>query len=212
MRGALIVPDDMAQTVANLLAHERLLRMGFSAAVIVVMCNLPLGLLLYELLKVVNPRVALLALLFIVASSTLEAVNATHYIEPLLLLRLPEYAAFGPAQVQALVRGPIRLFGPGFGLSLAYFGVFCILTGYLLWKSRFFPRLLGVLMIVAGAYYLTNYSFLGFLDLPPVPYIDKLRPTLVAEVAMALWLLIVGVDETKWRAQVLARESGRPVA
>ena len=65
MRGQVIVPTDMAQTAANMIAHERLYRWGFSAAVVVVVCNLPLGLILFELLKVVNQRLALLALVFI---------------------------------------------------------------------------------------------------------------------------------------------------
>lgn len=103
VRNQVIVADDMAQTEANFLAHERLYRLGFAAAVIVVICNLPLGLILYELLKVVNPRLALLALLFITASATLEAVNLFNYIEPLFTFSLPEYVrAFGPEQLQAL--------------------------------------------------------------------------------------------------------------
>ena len=63
-------------------------------------------------------------------------------------------------------------------------------------------------MIVAGAYYLTNYSFVGFLRLPDIPLIGVLRPTLVAEVVLALWLTIIGVNETKWRAQVQTLQNG----
>jgi hypothetical protein len=111
VRNQVIVADDMAQTAANFLAHEQLYRLGFSAAVIVVICNLPMGLILFELLKVVNPRLALLALVFIVASATLEAVNLFNYIEPLFTFSLPEYArAFNPEELQALARGPIRMF------------------------------------------------------------------------------------------------------
>src|SRR5262249_30253980 len=61
VRGQVIDADDMAKTVANLSAQERFYRLGFGSAVIVVVCNLPLGFLLYELLKIVNPRLALLA-------------------------------------------------------------------------------------------------------------------------------------------------------
>src|SRR5262245_40473699 len=103
VRGRLIDADDMAKTATNLLEHEQLFRVGFAAAVIVVVCNLPLGWILYELLKVVNARLALLALLFITASATLEAVNALNYISPLFPLSLPQYmSAFDPAQRQAL--------------------------------------------------------------------------------------------------------------
>jgi len=104
---------------ANFLAHEQFYRLGFAAAVIVVICNLPLGLILFELLKVVNPRLALLALVFFIASTTLEAVNLFNYIEPLFTFSLPEYArAFNPEQLQALARGPIRMFNYAFSVSL----------------------------------------------------------------------------------------------
>src|SRR5437899_10124243 len=115
VRDRVIVADDMAQTAANFLAHEQLYRLGFAAAVIVVICNLPLGFILFELLKVVNPRLALLALVFIIASTTLEAVNLFNYIEPLFTFSLPEYVrAFNPEQLQALARGPIRMYGYAF--------------------------------------------------------------------------------------------------
>ena len=157
-----------------------------------------MGLILFELLKVVNPRLALLALIFIIASATLEAVNLFNYIEPLLTFSLPEYVrAFDPKELQALARGPIRMFGYAFSVSLTFFGVFCALIGFLIFRSKFFPRILGLLMIVAGLTYWVN-SFRLFLALP-IPYLPWI--TLIAELSLALWLLVVGVNETKWRAQ-----------
>jgi Domain of unknown function (DUF4386) len=198
VRNQVIVADNMAQTAANFLAHEQLYRLGFSAAVVVVICNLPMGIILFELLKVVNARLALLALVFIIASATLEAVNLFNYIEPLFTFSLPEYAkAFNPEQLQALARGPIRMFGYAFSVSLTFFGVFCTLIGFLIFRSKFFPRILGLLMMVAGVTYWIN-SFRLFLALP-IPYIQWV--TLVAELSFALWLLVVGVNEAKWRTQ-----------
>jgi len=172
--------------------------LGFAAAVIVVICNLPLGLILFELLKVVNPRLALLALVFIIASTTLETVSLFNYIEPLFTFSLPEYArAFNPEQLQALARGPIRMFSYAFSVSLTFFGVFCALIGFLIFRSKFFPPILGLLMIVAGVTYWIN-SFRLFLTLP-IPYIQWV--TLIAELSLALWLLVIGVNEAKWRTQ-----------
>src|SRR5437764_14566556 len=157
VRGQVIVPGDMVRTAANILAHEQLYRTGFSAAVIVVICNPPLGLILYELLKVVNPRLALLALVFIIISTPIEAVNLFNYITPLFTLTLPEYrGAFDPDELQALARGPIRLFGYAFSVSLTFFGVFCALNGYLILRSTFLPAVLGLLMLVAGRPYWCN--------------------------------------------------------
>jgi hypothetical protein len=206
VREQVIVSDDMARTAANLLAHEQLFRIGFAAAVIVVVCNLPMGFMLSELLRVVNPRLARLALVFITVSATLEAVNLSNYIEPLFTVSLPEYAsAFTDAQRQALARGPVRMFGYAFSVSLTFFGVFCMLTGLLIVRSRFLPAILGVLMAVAGVTYWIN-SFRLFLALP-IPYVPWV--TLVAELSLALWLLVVGVDEAKWRAQAALRAAAR---
>jgi len=188
VRGQVIVADDLAKTAANFLAHEQLYRLGFTAAAIVVICNLPMGFILFELLKVVNPRLALLALLF-------------NYIEPLFTFSLPAYRnAFDPDELQALAAGPIRMFGYAFSVSLTFFGVFCVLIGILIFQSRFLPAILGLLMIVAGVTYWIN-SFRLFLALP-IPYLQWV--TLVAELSLALWLLVVGVNEVKWRARVQA--------
>src|SRR5437879_12723912 len=103
VRGQLIDTGDMARTADNIVANEHLFRIGFTAAVIVTMCNLPLGFILYELFKVVNPRLALLALVFIIASATLDAVNSYNYLAPLITFTLPEYLnVFGAEQLQVL--------------------------------------------------------------------------------------------------------------
>jgi len=202
VRGQLIVPGDMGQTSANLLAHERLYRLGISAAVVVVVCNLPLGWILFELLKVVHARLAVLALLFITASATIEAVNISNYVTPLFTFTMPEYrSAFQAHELQALARGPIRMFDYLFSVSLTFFGVFCALIGYLIVRSKFLPAILGLLMMAAGVTYWIN-SFRLFLALP-IPYLPWV--TLVAESSLALWLVVVGVNETKWRAQPGAR-------
>ena len=208
VRGRVIIPGDMAQTATNILAHEQLYRLGFSAAVAAVLCNPAMGFILYELLKVVNPRIALLALVFITISTTIEAVNLFNYITPLFTLTLPEYrGAFDPDELQALARGPIRLFGYAFSVSLTFFGVFCALNGYLILRSKFLPAVLGLLMIVAGVTYWIN-SFQLFLALP-IPYIQWV--TLIAELSLALWLLVVGVNEAKWRTRTQALQGGSSV-
>jgi len=204
VRDHVIVLDNMTQTAANFLAHERLYRAGLAAGVIVVICNLPLGFILYELLKVVNPRLALLALLFITASATIEAVNLFNYVAPLFTFTLPEYRSAFPAnEVQALARGQIKLFGYAFSVSLTFFGVFCGLVGYLIFRSKFLPALLGLLMVAAGVTYWIN-SFRLFLALP-IPYVPWV--TLAAESLLALWLLIAGVDEEKRRNSIRSEVS-----
>lgn len=206
VRDQVINVDDMAQTAANFVAHEQLYRWGFAAALIVVVCNLPMGFILFELLKVVNARIARLALVFITASATLEAVNLFNYIEPLFTFTLPEYRnAFAPEAVQAIARGPMRMWSYAFSVSLTFFGVYCALIGILIFRSRFLPRIVGVLMIAAGLTYWIN-AFRLFLALP-IPYVQWV--TLIAENALALWLLFVGLNETKWRERAAAYNSPR---
>jgi hypothetical protein len=207
VRSHLIVPGNMAQTATNILAHEKLYRLGFSAAVVVVVCNLPLGWILFELLKVVNSRLALLALLFIIVATTIEAINTFNYIEPLFTFSLPEYRSAFPAnEIQALARGPIRMFGYLFSVSLTFFSVFCVLIGFLIFRSKFFPAILGLLMIAAGVTYWIN-SFSLFLALP-IPYLPWF--TVIVELLLALWLLIFGVNEAKWQARAQSLERSEP--
>ena len=181
VRGQIIDVDDLARTAANLVAHAQLYRLGFVAALIVVICNLPMGFIVCGLLEVVNLHLARLALLFIIASATLEAVNLCNYVEP--LFTLPD------------ARTPIRMWSYAFSVSLTFFGVYCALVGVLVFRSKFFPAILGVLLMTAGATYWINALRL-FLDLP-VPYIQWV--TFFGEQAFALWLLVVGLDEAKWR-------------
>ena len=208
VRGELIVPADMAQTASNVVTHERLFRLGFSAALIDTLCNLPMGWICYQLLRVVNARLALLAVLFITVSTAIETVNLVNYIMPLFTFTLPEYLrAFNASEQQALARGAMRSFSYGFSVALTFFGVYCLLTGYLIFRSRFLPAILGLMIVAAGVVYLVE-NFALFLALPDIPYI--LYVTFVAESALALWLLIVGVDERQWRLQAVAAVS--PVA
>lgn len=206
VRGHVIVSSHMDQTASNFAAHQELYRLGFTAAVIVVICNPPMGFLLCELLKAVNPRVAMLALLFITVATAIEAVNLLNYISPLFTFTLSDYAsAFSLVQREALAHGAIKLFGILFDVSLTFFGVYCVLVGVLILRSGFFPAFLGALMIAVGAsYWIENAS--DFLALPSVPYLGLV--TLIGESSLALWLLVMGVDETKWFARVHAAPSG----
>lgn len=197
IRARLVISTDMPLTIANLQAHEQLYRLGLALAVVTVVSNLPVGLLLYELLKVVNQGLARALLAFIMVSATIEAVNLYNYISPLVTVTLPEYrSGFDAAALAALVRGSGKLFAVGFGVSLAFFGVYCALAGWLIFRSTFLPRLIGVLMVAAGAVY-EYHAFALFLNVPEIPYI--LFIGFIAEAALAGWLLIVGLNEARWR-------------
>lgn len=209
VRERMLVYRDPAATANNILAHEMLFRLGFASGVIMLMCALPVLFILYHLLNRVNKSFAILAVFFNLSSIAIEGVNLLHHYEPLILLKgVGHLSSFSPDQLQALAYTTLRLQSTGYDLSLAFFGFFCIFIGYLIFKSTFFPRLLGVLMVVAGLCYLIN-SFVNFLapQYSLFPYIGI--PPFVAELSLCLWLIVKAVNVRKWEERASAwRVSG----
>src|SRR5262249_42848677 len=96
----------------------------------------------------------------------------------------------------------IRADGYGFGIGLIFFGFVCLIEGYLIYKSRFLPRFLGVLMPIAGVCYLVNsFALLLSPTLANRLFPAILLPALLAELSLALWLLVKGVDVPEWKAR-----------
>ena len=123
-----------------------------------------------------------------------------HQFAPLTLLGdSPDLAAVPHDELVALARLALKWHDLEFQIGLTFFGFALLIEGYLIFRSGYFPRWLGALYALAGACYLANSSayFLA-PGLPIFPYI--LYPCLIGEGALCLWLLVVGVDETKWRA------------
>lgn len=146
--------------------------------------------------------------LFRVAWAAIFTLVSLFHILPLYLLSgAPYLSAFTLGQLQALALLSLKLHGQGYNVGLVFFGVECLLLGWLILRSTFLPRVLGLLMAIAGLCYLVN-SFTAFLA-PPIadmlfPYI--LIPGLPAELGLALWLLIVGLNPAKWSVQSRSRE------
>jgi len=206
VRQRLIVPSDAAATARNILAHEQLYRLGFAAGLVCLVCNIPFALIFYELFKVVNKSLALLLAFFVLVATAIETVNYLNHFAPLIFLSRGSYlSAFTGEQLQALAYASLRLFAVGFGMSLVFFAFYCFLIGYLIFKSVFAPRIVGVLMAIAGLCYLTN-SFVYFL----APWLSGrlfpwiLLPCFVAELSLALWLLVIGVNVQRWKEQASA--------
>jgi len=205
VRPQIIVSTDMARTAANLRAHGELYRLGFASVVIADLCNLPVGLIFYELFKIVNPRLVRALLVFIVVATAVEAMSLCYYISPLFTFTLPEYrAGFSPAALGALARGSGKLFALGAATSLAFFAIYCMLTGWLIIRSGFVPKIIGALMVIAGIVY-EAHVFAVFLALPEPPYV--LFVGFIAELSLALWLLIMGINQAKWRSQAASSGS-----
>jgi hypothetical protein len=200
-----VVHGDPAATAHNIMAHEMLYRWGFVVELFYLVCNVPLALLLYDLFKVVSRTVALLDLGFGLLSTVIEAVSLLGHYAPLLFLSGGHHLnAFTPEQLQAASYVSIQLFEYGFAICLVFFGFDCLAMAYLIVRSTFLPRVIGVLLGIEGVFYLVN-SFANFLA-PAIA--DRVFPFLaasaVAEILLCLWLLVMGVNEQRWKAQARA--------
>ena len=192
-RELLIVPHDAVATAHNIAASPELWRLGIALDLVAQLCDVPVMLILFLLLSPVNRNVALLALLFnVVQTSTLVANQLTLVAAQLLSPDQP-----------ALADVALRAYSFGEPIGLVFFGFTCMLEGYLIRHSGYLPWILGLLMQIAGVAYVAN-SFLLLLA-PDVASILFLIPTVVAELSLALWLIVKGVDVTKFRQVSVAR-------
>jgi hypothetical protein len=185
-RELLIVPHDAVATAHNIAASPGLWRLGIVLDVVAQLCDVPVMLILFLLLSPVNKNVARLALLFnIVQTATLVANQLTLVAAGLLSPDQP-----------ALADVALRTYSVGEPLGLVFFGFTCVLEGYLIRHSGYLPWILGLLMQIAGVAYVAN-SFLLLLA-PDVASILFLIPTVVAELSLALWLVVKAVDVTRF--------------
>src|SRR5947209_16609524 len=203
---AMVIVSDPATTFHNIQTHELLYRAGLAAHAVVTLTNIPLAVIFYELFKVVNRRLALLDAFFILVATAIEAAGLVNQFTPLVLLSNAHYTSALPAaQLHALAYLPLDLSSIDYSLHTVFFAFDIILMAYLVYRSTFLPKAIGVLLAIDGVAYLV-YSFADFLA-PGfagnlVPWIQF--PALLGEGSFCLWLLIVSVDVERWKARASA--------
>jgi hypothetical protein len=209
VRDRLVVANDAAATAANLLAQASLFRLGIAADLSTFVLAVPLTLILYLLLKPVDRDAALLMVFFNLVQDAVGGVNALNSYRPLLLLGHPApLGVFSTEQLQALALLALKEHAVGFAVALVFFAFSCLALGYLVFRSGFLPRTLGVLMAIAGGCYLVN-SFALVLSprLAAVLFPAILVPAFLGELALALWLAVKGVDPRR-REEAAGRTDG----
>ena len=143
--GQLMVVGNAVATATNILQHQTLFRLGFTASLFGVVFHLGWAFLFYKLFRPVNRNVSFCALLVIIVCSALQAITALLYLAPLLVLTAgSSLSALTQEQLQALAYMFLKLNSLAFDTDLVFFGLWCVLTGYLIFKSTFLPRILGV--------------------------------------------------------------------
>jgi hypothetical protein len=204
VRGRLVVYGDAAATAHNILAHELLFRLGFVGDVIALL-YIAYTLLLYNLFRPVNRSLSLLAAFFSLVGCAVGAVNSLFHLAALVVLEgAQSLSAFNIEQLQALALMFLKLHAQGYNIGMVLFGSYNLLIGHLIFKSIFTPRILGVLLAISGLCYLIN-CFANFLS---PDFAAHLLPYILmpggAEILLALWLLVIGVNAPRWKEQASA--------
>jgi hypothetical protein len=200
----LIVSGDAATTAHNIMASPQLWHFSVAGDLIVVLCAVPLLWIEYLLLRPVSKQLVLLAVLFNLVSLAIEAISKLFLLLVMPTLGSADYLkAFDPHQLQIFAKLALSSHDIAFNIALIFFGFTCLVNGYLIFRSGYLPKFVGVLMQLAGLSYLTAcFSALfapAFADLisPAI-----LLPPLIGESSFCLWLLFKGVNVAKWKERI----------
>jgi len=205
VRSTLIVPGDAAATASKIMASESLFRIGFISDLIMVIFYLLMGLAFYELLKPVNKSVALLMLLMNLAGVPMLGINMLNQFATLLLMSGGGYlTAFSADQLRALGMLFFDLHEYGYSIAVISWGFYLFPLGYLVFKSGYFPRVLGVLLMLASLGDLIQFFQIFLFPRYEVIAYPGLAIAMVAEFSFCFWLLIKGANVPQVEARTLA--------
>lgn len=197
VRSGLIVPGDAAATVKQISESEMLFRLGFVSDLLAFVTDLFVTVFLYVLFKPVSKTLSLLAAaLRLLAHPAIATVNLlNHHAGVLLLNNSGVIGSFEPGQLNALVSFFLELHSSGYLLAGVFFGIHLMFLGYLLYKSGYFPKVLGYLVLFGGLGYLVeSFGMFLFPDYKTI-YTGIVMVTAIAgEISLTLWLLVKGLD------------------
>jgi hypothetical protein len=206
VRSMLVVPGDAAATAQNVAANQSLFRWGMAGESVIFLIEIVIAGFLYVLLRPVSRSISLASALARASEGiVMAATNLFTSILTLIVISNAGYlAVFDQEQQNALA----LLFQDANDYVILIWGLFfalhLVLLGWLVYRSGFFPKIPGILLALAGFGYFAQ-SF-GVMVAPGLS--DTLETVVLVlatpgELVFALWLLIKGVDENKWRARAL---------
>ncbi len=199
VREAMSVSNNALVIANKIHASEMFYRLGFVADLINFICGLPVILFFWILFRQSHKYIVTLAIFFVIISNAIFATNIVNQLHPLLIYGNTNYLqVFQPGQLAVLSTMALQVQSQGYAIGLVFFGFYCIIIGYLIYKTRYIPKIFGILYAFAGFCYILN-SFIMFLSRgfanPLFPYI--LFPAFIGELSVCLWLLIMGIREHK---------------
>lgn len=196
----LIVPGDATTTANNVMASDGLFRLGIISDAAIFLIEIVVTALLYVLLRPVSRTLSLAAAFARLAMAVIQGINLLPYFIALLLLSGAGYlTVFEPDQLNALVLLSLNAHENAVYIWQAFFGLSLFVLGYLIFESGYFPRILGVLMVVGALGYLID-SF-GNILFPSYGEIFGLVvavTAIIGELPFFVWLLVKGVNVQKW--------------
>ena len=199
---SLTVPGNAAATVGNIMAHAVLFRLSIFSALLTPIVTVFVALFLYKLFKSVDKNQAVLMVIFAFAALPIAMLNELNHYAVLQLLNGTNYLkVLGVDQLYSQVMFFLDLSQYGVSIAGIFWGLWLLPMGYLVFKSGFFPRVIGVLLIIAGLGYIIDTTA---LFLWPDLNLDISQFTYYGEFFMLLWLLIKGVNVERWEKRALA--------
>jgi len=202
VRSELIVAGDAAATADNIAQSGLLFRFSLVADLVMLTSDVALALCLYVLLKPVSNPLSLLAAFFRLAQAATLGLNLLNQFAVVLLLSgAVHLAAFDAEQLGALAILFLNAHKYGYYIGLVFFAFSCFVLGYLIFRSRYLPRILGVFLVIAACSYLVGS--VGAILVPSYePAIANspfyVGPAVIAELSLCLWLLVRGVNVKRW--------------
>jgi hypothetical protein len=189
------VPGDATATARNIMAAELTYRIAILTDCVTLLLFIFLVVSLYKLLKDADAWQAMLMVVIVSVGVTIGFANVFNKMAPLILLSGADYlSVFTKPQLDALAQGFLSLNSAGNTLDSAFWGLWLFPFGILVIKSRFFPRVLGILLLVAGFALLT--SSVTSIAFPAYAHVVSraMMPLGLGEFPIIFWLLIKGAE------------------
>lgn len=198
----IIVLDDAAATAKNIMESETLFRLSIMSAFLVQVVNILVVLALYQLLKPVNKNMAALMVVFLLVAVPIAMLSELNHVALFVLLNGgDDLATFTTEQTEGLMSLFLNFHEIGINIAMIFWGLWLLPMGYLVFKSGFLPKFIGILLMIGCFGYLVDVGI--FFLLPDVD-VTVSQFTFFGEILLSVWLLIKGVNVEQWEKR--ARE------
>lgn len=199
MPSEIVAEGNAVLTFQNLMDHQELFRWGIAGDIAVMVLEVLLTVMLYQLFKSISATGMTIATYSRLAMAIIMGVNLINYMIPAIIMTQPEYlSTFSSAELESLTLLFLKAHKYGELAWQIFFAVHLFTLGYVIRKSSKTPKWLGVMMLIGGIGYAGD-SFIQFTlmnsEVLTIGFSSLLVLAVIAEFWFAFWLLIKGVSE-----------------